>query len=305
MKATYFKAGIIALVMLAAINGAKAQTSDSTRHKRGYYAGGYNNTDEIRTTAQGKVEYIRTNWKDTYYEFKIVNNKMTELYVEGDKIPPADWEKYSSAIAAIRDQIRKDRIQAKKDQAQARLDQIQARKDQEQARRDQHQAELDQEQAHRDQIQAQRDQEQAVRDEKQAAKDQEQASEEARHDQIQAQKDQEQAHQDQIQAGKDQEQARLDQIQARKDQEEARKEQELMLQMIADLVSDKIVPNEKSLHDLTLSPDEMTVNGVKQPDEVFKRYKEKYRHFAMSNMSYGNRDGVHHYQGIHISHVSE
>jgi flagellar biosynthesis GTPase FlhF len=294
MKTNYIKGSIVLAAILAVTIGVKAQTSDSTRHKKGYYDGGYNNTDEISTTAEGKAEHIRTNWKDTYYEFKIVNNKMTELYVEGDKIPAANWGKYSAVIADIREQVRKDRVQAKKDQQQANLDQIQAKKDQEQARRDQAQAKLEQEQAKRDQIQAGKDQEQAKRDQEQAERDQ-----------IQAKKDQEEANRDQEEAKRDQEQARLDQIQARKDQEEARKEQEMVKQMIADLVSDKIVPDAESLRDLTLNSDEMTVNGTKQPDAVFKKYKEKYKHFATGNFSYGSGPGDGQHNVIHFSHFSQ
>jgi colicin import membrane protein len=290
MKTKQLKINMLLIIVLLSTTIARAQKPDSAKHT--YYVDRYSNYDITDNKTPGKLkERIRTNWKDKVYEMTLVNNKMTELYVEGEKIPAANWGHYSTVIGEIREQIRKDKIQAKKDQAQARLDQIQARKDQEQARRDQ--------------LQANRDQQQAKKDQQQALEESKRDQEEARLDQIQAKKDQEEAAKDQEQAKRDQEEARLDQIQAKKDQEEARKEQELMKQMIADLISDKIIPNEKSLQDLTLSPDEMTVNGVKQPDDVFKRYKEKYNHFAMYNLSYGNRSGEHQYQGIHISHKSD
>ena len=279
MKTNYLKIGVLLITAIGLTSVAKAQKNDSL--KQIYYADRYSNYDHIENTGGKLKEHIRTNWKNKVYEMTLVNNTMTALYVEGEKIPAANWGKYSTEIAALREQIRKDRIQAKKDQAQAKLDQIQARKDQEQARRDQQQAEKDQEQARLDQKQAERDQEEA-------RKDQAQAQEEARRDQEQARKDQAQAKLDQEQAQRDQEQARLDQIQAKKDQEEARKDQELMKQLIADLVSDKIVPDEKNLHELTIDYDEMTVNGKKQPDEVFRKYKEKYKRFSGGNFSYHN-----------------
>jgi hypothetical protein len=246
MKTTYLKSSMLLIATLAIALTANAQTTDSARRA---FNIDRDNNEYVNYTKNGqRHEHITTNWQGRHYEIKLVNKQMTELYVDGEKIPQASWNKYSAVIAQIREQIRKDEIQAQKDQAQAKLDQIQAQKDQ-----------------------------------------------------VQATKDQQQAGRDQEQARKDEAQAKLDQIQAGKDQVQARKEQELMKQLLADLVSDKIVPDADSVKEMTLDNTEMTVNGVKQPDDIFKKYREKYKRFSGGEFSYENSLNN---RGIHMSRNS-
>jgi len=68
--------------------------------------------------------------------------------------------------------------------------------------------------------------------------------------------------------------------------------------MLGDLVNDRIVPDEKSAREVTLNANEMTVNGIKQPDSVYQKYKAKYNQFALGNFTYGN--DTDNYHGIHM-----
>lgn len=283
----------LSMVFVAALClNASAQTQPKkAKHTiANYETNNFNNVDDKNGKLTG---HVRSNSQGVEYEMRLVDDKLTELYVDDKKIPADQWGKYDDDVKALIKQVKIDLAQARKDQAQARLDQEQARKDQAQAR-------LDQEQARRDQEQAGRDQEQARKDQAQARIDQEGA----RKDQEQARRDQEQAGRDQEQAKKDQAQARLDQIQARKDQEQAKEDQRLMRQMIADLVADKIVPDEKSVRNITINSTEMTVNGTKVSDAIFKKYKAKYARFSHYNFSFGynNGDG---FTGVHISKLDD
>jgi hypothetical protein len=277
MKTQFLKYGLLALTILASAIAVNAQQTASENHIERY-----NNYDIIKKDASGRLrELVHTFYNDNEYKFEIVNGKVVSLYVNEEKIPADKYPQYAEVIEKIKEQIRIDKIQAKKDQAQARLDQ-------KQAMRDQVQAKLDQAQALKEQANARLDEEQAKKDRVQAEQDQ-----------IQARKDQEQAVKDQEQAKRDQEQAVKDQEQAKLDQKQAEEDQRLMKEMISDLINDGIVPDEKSLYSVTLNAMEMTVNDKKQPDTVFARYKEKYSRFALSNFSYGDYQNSH--RGIHMS----
>lgn len=301
MQNKFVNYGIL-LMALVISTLASAQQKDTTRksnHRYSVLTGGDDGKQRtsVNTYRDGKE-----------YRLEMLNDKITELYVNGEKIPAEKYGEYATVIDKIKEQIKLDRIQAKKDQEQAMRDQHQAKLDQEQAMKDQLNAKRDQEQARKDQLSAKKDQEQAMKDKEQAEKDSKQAmrdkieaekdnqqaqkdKQQAEKDQINAKKDQEEALEDQKQAKLDQEQAKKDQAQAKIDQQQAEEDQKLMKSFIADLIKDGIVPDEKSIVDITLSATEMTVNDKKQPADVFTRYKEKYKRFSSGNFSYRMHEG--------------
>jgi hypothetical protein len=190
------------------------------------------------------------------YRIRMRDDKVTEMYIDDQKIPEADFSKYDAVIKKIRLQIKKDREQAE-------IDRQQALKDQEQAQKDREQAELDAKEAEGERARSQEDAKQAEFDSKQAAKDMEQA----RHDQQQAMKDMEQA--------------KLDRKQAEEDRR-------IYKGLVSDLISAKVIKDEGSLHGLNLTSSELIVNGVKQPAGLHQKLKAKYLKDSRTQVKFSN-----------------
>ena len=256
-------------ILLASMTAA-AQTKPG---KTAYNDDSSNSYDHINMINGKRLEHIQMEWKNKTYKMELVNNKTTELYVDGEKIPAANWGKCSDAISAIREQIRRNQEQAKRNEEQAVRNEIQAKKNQEQVQVNEVQAKRNQEQAVRNQEQAEKNQEQVKVNEVQNA-----------HNEEQAKRNEEQSVHNQEQAGRNQEQAK-------RNEEQAAENERFIKGLTEDLVNDKIIPNANSLHQATFNSHEMIVNGVKQPDAVFKRYKQKYPRISEGEFTY-SRDGI-------------
>ncbi len=240
------------------------------------------------------------------YILNRVGKNISDMQVDGQKIPSDQWANYNWLVKTVDEQIESDMAQAKRDAEQAQRDRQQAERDAQQAMKDKAQAERDAEQAQQDQLQAARDAEQAQRDKAQAERDAEQAqrdkaqakldAEQAKRDAVQAKLDAEQAKRDAAQAKldaeqakRDAQQAKLDVAQAKRDAEQAKKDREMMERLVGDLVSDHIVQGKESLKSFELSERGLEVNGQKQPEEIFKRYKSKYLKTQGASINYGIR----------------
>jgi len=301
MKAKYF--GLIGMLLAAAT--VSAQTSKSA--KTAYDDNLNNNYDRIHTVDGKKVEDIQMHRGGKIYRAELVNEKLAELYVDGEEISEADWTKYTSAITAIRVQLELNRQQAKANALQARrneeqnkLNEQQAKHNAEQAARNELQAKKNAEQqvnsaqqakrnAEQDEVnhqQAKHNAEQAIRNEEQVKRNQEQneVNEE------QAKRNAEQAVHNNQQAKLNREQSARNAEQAKLNAEQAAANERFMKEFTEDLVSDKIIPDANSLKEFSLNRESMIVNGVKQPEELFKKYSKKYS--KQSNGFTYSRDGI-------------
>jgi hypothetical protein len=260
---------MVAALLISITSKAQKSADNTSRdnEKRNNY--------DISQIEQGKqVERMQMNTNGKVIKVKFVDSKMTELYVNGQKIPAADWGKYDNDLAAIREQkqrnqeqARLNEIQAKKNQEQEKLNAIQEKKNAEQAVRNREQESLNA-------IQEKKNAEQALRNQEQE-----------RLNAIQEKKNAEQAM-------RNQEQERLNAIQEKKNAEQAAENERMMNQLTTDLVTDKIIPNDKSLRTLTFRDGAMIVNGVKQSDSIYKKYIEKYSRISKGGFSY-SRDGIY------------
>ena len=140
-----------------------------------------------------------------------------------------------------------------------------------------------------DNARAQKDSERAAKDQLAAAKDRENAAADMKN----AREDLRSAEQDRVRASADQVRAAQDRARAKDDTERAAVERKMINSMIGDLVSDHIIKDGASLHDLEITETSLIVNTIKQPDAVFKRYIAKYGNKAGRKFNYHFHSETH------------
>ncbi len=239
-----------------------------------------NNSGTRISSSNNNESFINMTEDGHSYKIRLNGTTVTEMEIDGKKIPESEFSKYDALIKKILKQVEEDRKQAaldrrqaEKDRAQAELDRKQADKDREQADKDRAQAELDRKQAEKDRVQADKDRKQAELDRVQAEKDR-----------LTAEEDSKQAEKDRAQAELDRKQAEKDQAQAAIDRKLAEEDRKLYDQIVAEVVSEKLVESRSALTSLTLDSKEFTINGVKQSDAMHQKFAAKYLKDKNSSM---------------------
>lgn len=266
MKTAFLKNTILLLTSVICINFSFAQNHPSPRRSSSAQSSTtnrYRNINESSNNGESTINY--KNGRDRY-TIRIVQDKVTELYVNDKRIPADSIHLYQAEIDKILEQIKKDRAQAEEDRKQAELDRKQAEKDRAQAQLDRAHAE-----EHR----------------KQAEKDREQA----KLDMVKAEADRKQAEKDRQQALKDRAQAEEDRKQAELDRKQAEEDRALVKRLIAELIKQKIVSDEKDVTSVRLTNDEFYVNGKKQSEELHSKFKSTFLKKPGNGISFDRNSG--------------
>ncbi len=254
MKTNVMAASLAALAIALLSLNAQAQTKTNT--SKGTKTTQLNSNDKSFLTIESDpnddaVEHITTNRNGSLYKIELKNEKITDLTIDGKKIPEQEYSKYEPMVKKILDQVKRDREQADKDRARAEVDRQQADKDR-------HQADLDRAQADKDRERAEKDREQAELDMQKAARDREQAQ------------------QDRMRADEDRKQADHDRAQAEIDRKHAEEDRKLLEALTNDLISEKVISSKNDLRSLQFSSESLIVNGKQQTAELFQKLKAKY-----------------------------
>lgn len=241
------------------------------------------NIDGEGTKTDPMTVYARDRNGKTY-QYKKVENSVTEMYVDMEKIPQEKWGDYNWVVQDIDRQIAEDMAQAEEDMRQAEEDQRQALIDMEQSRIDMEQAIRDQEtdmrQMEEDMRQAEIEmkeahematveQEQAVREMREAEIEMKRAKEEMARDMEQAKRDIEQSKRDMEEAQREMELAKVEMKKAKEDSK-------LMKQMLEEIVKDNLAKDKTSIKSVSLNDKVFEINGQQQSEAMHKKYKAKY-----------------------------
>ena len=242
MKRNFLSAPALLLGLVLFTNASQAQVkADSKREDLPKSI----NINSINSNGSDETEMNYTQ-EGQRFKVRLLGSKISELYIDDNKIAASDYAKYEPGIKKILEHIEEDRKHAAIDRAEAEKHRQQAEK-------------------HREEINKMReeirmDREEMEKHREQAGRDRERVNEERKH----ADREREKASLHRQQAEKDRARAAVD----RKKAEEDRKQINAMF--------DELVTDRESLTSLELSETKLVVNGTEQPANVHQRYKQKF-----------------------------
>lgn len=253
-----------------------------------------NSNERINTTVNGKK-----------YSLVTKDEQVIELYENGKKIPAEKMPEYKNITGKLLTELKLEKEMAEKDMAESEAAMVQSKKEMEEAvvemewakkemAEAEKQMEIDVVQAKKDIEKSKLDLAQSNIEMKKAKIEMEQAEKEMRKDMeqakrefAQAKKDIEQSRKDIAQSKREVEQSEMDIAQSKKDL--AQSNREMMLakkdiehskllrqQIVEDMIDANVIKDKNGLTSYKLNNDELIVNGVKQPEDIFKRFKDKY-----------------------------
>lgn len=302
MKKTFFYAGLFVAMLIICNNNVHAQkkarqaqtskTNDDNGIKTFHVEG-----DQLDSTKNSIFIY-----KDgKNYVIKTEKEKIIELSINGNKMPESAFGEYETIVKKIMMQLKQDRIQAEKDRIQAGKDRMQAEADRKLSEIDFDHAELDKIQAEKDMVRAEVDKQLAEEEAIQAMKMREEIVINKRlmeQDKKQAEADYQQAVMDKKQAVRDKLQAEVDAKQALLDKKQAEDDKAVLQSIIKDLVTAKVITNEKQLTSLYLTKGVLIVNDQKLPDQLHEQFKTKYLKGKNRQINYSSENGSSRFSSI-------
>lgn len=129
MKTAFLKNSILLLTSVICINFSFAQNPPSSRRSSSAQSSTTNrylNINESSNNGESTINY--KNGADKY-TIRMLQDKVTELYVNDKRISADSIHLYQAEIDTILEQVKKDRAQAEEDRKRAELDRKQAEKD--------------------------------------------------------------------------------------------------------------------------------------------------------------------------------
>ncbi len=217
------------------------------------------------------------------YIITIKNNQVTELNIDDQKIPAEKIGEYKTITDQILKQMKIEMAKSEKAMAESEIEMAKSEKamaesEIEMAKSEKAMAESEIEMAKSEKAMAESEIEMAKSEKAMAESEiemakSEKAMAEAEKEMAKSAKAMEQAEKEMAKSEKAMAESEKEMAKSEKAMEQSRILQE---KIIENFISENIIKNKKELYSYKLSADELIVNGIKQPEAIHKKFKDKY-----------------------------